>query len=201
MTTGRKDRVAARSVQTPGDITEALAAWQAGDEGAADALVELIRPELHQIARGLLSMERQDHTLQPTALLHEAYLRLADQKRIRWQDRHQFFAVAARMVQRTLVDHARRRQALKRGGDRLRVPLDEVGDLATERPELLIALDSALSALERREPQQATIVRSRFFGGLTHEQIAEILGCSRTTVKRQWRMAKAWLFRELSQTV
>lgn len=181
-----------------GDITRLLRAWQGGDEQAADRLATLVYPELHKMARGLLSVERRDHTLQPTALLHEAYLRLAAQNRLAWQDRHHFFALAARMIQRILVDHARRRVANKRGGDVRRVPLDDVADLATERPDLLIALDTALEALEQQDPRLASIVRSKFFGGLTGEQIAETLGCSTRTVKRQWRVAKAWLYSVLS---
>lgn len=186
------------STETQGDITRLLTAWQDGDAEAAERLVRLIHPELHKMARGLLALERRDHTLQPTAVIHETYLRLVAQDRIRWQDRHQFFAVAARMVQRILVDHARRKLAVKRGGDRLRVPLDEIDDLAFERPDLVVALDEALTALEKRDPLQAAIVRGRFFAGLTSEQMAGTLGCSRTKVKRQWRLAKAWLFRELA---
>ena len=185
-------------VDGDGDITQLLRAWQDGDEQAADRLATLVYPELHKMARGLLSVERRDHTLQPTALLHEAYLRLAAQNRLTWQDRHHFFALAARMIQRVLVDHARRRVAHKRGGDVRRVPLDDVADLATERPDLLIALDTALEALEQQDPRLAAIVRSKFFGGLTGEQIAETLGCSTRTVKRQWRVAKAWLYSVLS---
>lgn len=185
--------------ESPGDVTDLLQAWQRGEEGAADRLVELIDPELRKMAIGLLGGERREHTLQPTALIHEAYLRLLSQDRVRWQDRHQFFAIAARMIQRILVDHARRRRAAKRGGGALRVPLEEVEDLALERPDLLIALDAALTTLEAREPMQAAIVRGRFFAGLTGDELASVHGCSRTTIKRQWRLAKAWLFRELEQ--
>ncbi|MEM7349911.1 MAG: ECF-type sigma factor [Acidobacteriota bacterium] len=188
------------NAERAGDVTRLLRAWQAGDEAAAERLATLIYPELHKMAKGLLSAERRDHTLQPTALLHEAYLRLAAQERIRWQDRHQFFAVAARMIQRVLVDHARRRLAAKRGGaEACRVALDDVSDLALERPDLLIELDGALEDLERRDPRMAAIVRGKFFGGLTGEQMAETLGCSSRTIKRQWRLAKAWLYRVLTE--
>ncbi|MCG8461537.1 MAG: ECF-type sigma factor [Holophagales bacterium] len=181
----------------PGDITALLAAWQRGDPEAADRLAPLIYPELRQIAAGLMRIERGDHTLQPTALIHETYLRLVQQERIRWQDRHQFFAVAARLCQRILVDHARRRLSHKRGGDRQRLELSEVADLARQRPDLLLELDLALEQLEALEPRQAAIVRARFFGGLTETEVARALGLSRATVKRDWRLARAWLFREL----
>ncbi|MEM7584318.1 MAG: ECF-type sigma factor [Acidobacteriota bacterium] len=194
------ERTPSNDRDAAGDITRLLRDWQAGDAAAAETLAQRIYPELHKMAKGLLSVERRDHTLQPTALLNEAYLRLAAQDRITWQDRHQFFAVAARIIQRVLVDHARKRLRHKRGGPASqRVPLDDVTDLVVERPDLLIELDHALEALDRRDPQLASIVRSKFFGGLTGEQIAETLGCSTRTVKRQWRVAKAWLYRVLTE--
>ncbi len=181
-----------------GDITTLLGAWQRGDPQASDRLARLIYPELRKIARGLMSVERADHTLQPTALIHEAYLRLVQQKRMLWQDRHQFFAISARIIQRILVDHARRRLACKRGGRIERVALAEVRDLAAQRPDLLVELDEALDTLEKLDPTQATIVRAKFFAGLTGVEIARATGLSPATVKRQWRLAKAWLFHELN---
>lgn len=180
-----------------GEITTLLIAWQQGDPQASERLLPLIYPELRKIARGMMSIERSGHTLQPTALIHETYLRLLDQNRIRWQDRHQFFAVSARLTQRILVDHARRRLARKRGGDLERLDLSDIGDLAAQRPDLMVELDQALDALEQLEPRQSTIVRAKFFAGLTEAEIAQAMGLSPATIKRQWRLAKAWLFREL----
>lgn len=180
------------------EVTRLLEAWRGGDEQAGEALMPLVYQELRKIAGGYLSIERQDHTLQPTALVHEAYLRLVDQKNVRWQSRSHFFAVAAKIIRRILVDHARRHRSAKRGGSRERVPLSEVADLAVERPDQLLALDHALDQLELIDPQRAAIVECRFFGGLTGRETAEAIGCSRATVNRQWRLAKAWLYREMS---
>lgn len=181
------------------DVTHWLIAWRSGDREAADRLLSLVYPELRKIARGYLARERQDHTLQPTALVHEAYLRLVDQKRVAWQDRSHFFAIASKMIHRILVDHARRHRYAKRGAGRVKASLSEIGDLAMERPEQLVELDEALLSLEASDPLKASIVEYRFFGGLTAKEIAEVVGCSATTVHRHWLVARAWLYRELTR--
>lgn len=192
-------KIANATPEAGGEITSLLAAWQGGDTLASEQLVPLIYPELRKIAKGLMSVERVNHTLQPTAVIHEAYLRLIQQKRVSWQDRHQFFAISARMIQRILVDHARQRWASKRGGQAEKIPLSEVADLAVERPDLLIELDEALKTLEEIDSVQASIVQAKFFAGLTGVEIAEALGLSPATVKRKWRVAKVWLFHELNK--
>ena len=156
----------------------------------------LVYGELRKIAASYLRQERKDHTLQPTALVHEAYLRLTHQKDVAWQNRAHFFGIAAQMMRRILVDHARKRQAAKRDASAWKVATAEVDDGAESAPELL-ALDRALEELEKIDPQQAKIVELRFFGGLTVEETAEVAGISPRTVKREWRTAKAWLRREI----
>ncbi|MEM7357047.1 MAG: ECF-type sigma factor, partial [Acidobacteriota bacterium] len=153
---------------------------------AAETLIPLVYAELRKIASGYLAIERRDHTLQPTALVNEAYLRLIDQRRARWQNRSHFFAIAAQLIRRILVDHARRHRARKRGGDQEKIPLTEIGDLAIERPNELLALDTALDELKTVDPMKAAIVEYRFFGGLTGQETADVIGCSRATVKRKW---------------
>ncbi len=157
----------------------------------------LVYAELRKIAAGYLSIERQNHTLQPTALVHEAYVRLVDQKHVQWQNRSHFFGIAAKMIRRILVDHARRHGSAKRNSGE-KIPLSAVVDLAFERSDQLLALDRALSRLKELDSTQARIVEVRFFGGLTGEETAEVLGCSPATVKRRWRLAKAWLYREMT---
>lgn len=179
------------------DITGLLEAWRAGDEQAAEALMPLVYGELRKIAAGYLSIERPDHTLQPTALVHEAYLRLVEQKGTSWQSRSHFYAIAAKLIRRVLVDHARRHRSAKRGGGE-RVPLSEVADFAVERPDQLVTLDEALERLAAIDPLQVTVIEHRFFGGLTGEETAAVLGLSPATVKRRWRLAKAWLYREIT---
>jgi RNA polymerase sigma-70 factor (ECF subfamily) len=163
----------------------------------ARQVVPLVYGELRQIAAGVLRRERSDHTLQPTALVHEAYLRLIDQRNVNWQNTAHFFAIAAQAMRRIIVDHARRHNAVKRGGDNLRVELEE----AQSRPGPLdvdvLELDDALTALAAFDPQQSRIVELRFFGGLSIEETAEVIGISPATVKRDWSMAKAWLHREM----
>lgn len=178
-----------------GEVTALLRAWQEGDRGAADRLVPLVLGELRKIAAGYLAIERRDHTLQPTALVHEAYLRLVDQEKP-WKTRSHFFAIAAQMIRRILTDHARRTRSAKRGRGLL-VSLDEAGDLAIERPEALLDLESALAGLAQLDSLKARIVEYRYFGGLTGEEIAEVEGLSPATVQRHWQLARAWLFREL----
>ena len=178
------------------DLTALLRDASEGDQTALDRLMPLVYGELRKIAASYLRQERKDHTLQPTALVHEAYLRLTHQKDVAWQNRAHFFGIAAQMMRRILVDHARKRQAAKRDASAWKVATAEVDGGAESAPELL-ALDRALEELEKIDPQQAKIVELRFFGGLTVEETAEVAGISPRTVKREWRTAKAWLRREI----
>jgi RNA polymerase sigma factor (TIGR02999 family) len=178
-------------------VTRLLRAWGAGEEGAFERLFPLVYDELRRTARRFLAGERQGHTLQATALVHEAYFRLVAQRQGQWQERAQFYAVAARSMRRILVDHARCRASLKRGGAPP-LPLDEAGDVAERRPDDLVALDDALTSLGEIDAQKAAVVELRFFGGLSNEETAVVLGCSRATVIRQWRIARAWLYDALS---
>ena len=162
-------------------------------------LMSAVYRELRRLAAYYLRQERAGHTLQPTALVHEAYLHLAAQKGADWQNRAHFFSAAAQAMRRILVDYARERRAQKRGGDRQRVPPDEAFTFAEERSEDLLALDGALEKLAGLDPRQSRIVELRFFGGLTEAEIAEVLGVSEKTVKRDWSVAKAWLYAEMSQ--
>lgn len=182
-----------REHREPREVTRLLQAWGAGEEGAFERLFPLVYDELRRTARRFLAGERQGHTLQATALVHEAYFRLVAQRQVEWQERAQFYAVAARSMRRILVDHARGRASLKRGGVPP-LPLDEAHDVAERRPADLVALDDALTSLGEIDPQKAAVVELRFFGGLSNEQTADALGCSRATVIRQWRIARAWLF-------
>jgi RNA polymerase sigma factor (TIGR02999 family) len=176
------------------DITRILREIGAGDKGAADRLIPLIYDDLRRLARHYIRNERPGHTLQPTALVHEAYMRLADLHGMHWQDRAHFAAVAATLMRRILLDHARRRVAAKRGG-RLReqVPLDNLANLSFGQPEELIALDDALARLARLDPAQSQIVEMKFFGGLSVEEIAGLRGISPRKVKREWAAARTWL--------
>jgi RNA polymerase sigma-70 factor, ECF subfamily len=178
------------------DVTRLLQELQHGRDGAADQLVPLVYGELHNLAVHYMRSERGDHTLQPTALVHEAYMRLVDQRHASWQNRSHFFGIAAQAMRRILVDHARRKQAGKReGGDR--VTLDESVAEAPQRSVDLLALDDALNKLAALDPRQARVVELRFFGGLDIEQTAESLGISPATVKRDWTFARAFLQREM----
>jgi len=181
------------------DITRLLEAHREGDPAALERLTTLLYGELRRIAAYYLRAERPDHSLQPTALVHEAYLRLAEQRDFHWRDRAHFFALAARVMRRILVDHARARSAEKRGSARRVVPLDETLDVVASTDLDLVALDDALVALERLDPQQSRVVELRYFGGLTIEEAAEVIGISPATVKRDWTMAKAWLRREIAR--
>jgi RNA polymerase sigma factor (TIGR02999 family) len=184
-------------VESSSDVTEILLAWNRGESGALDRLLPAVQRELHRVARGYMGRERPDHTLQATALVNEAYLKLVDQTRVTWQNRAHFIGVAARLMRRILVDHARRRAARKRGGQDLRLTL--AGEIAApdEKTVDLVALDAALEKLEALEPRQARVVELRFFGGLTREETAEALDVAAVTVKRDWIAARAFLFREL----
>jgi RNA polymerase sigma factor (TIGR02999 family) len=180
------------------DATGLLLAWSQGDAGALDRLVPLVHQELHTLAVRYMRRERVDHTLQPTALVNEAYLRLVDVTRIQWKDRAHFLAVAAQTMRRILVDFARQRRSQKRGGDVVPVTLDDAGDLAMEPGTDLVALNEALSRLASFDARMGQVVELRFFGGLTVEQTANVLDVSPETVMRDWRTAKSWLLRELA---
>ena len=177
--------------------TRLLIDWSRGDQVAAERLMPLVYDELRMLARGYLQRERPDHTLQATGLVHEAYLRLVDQSTTTWQNRAHFFWVAAQAMRRILVEHARRHRAEKRGGAMDRVEFDEALLPAAGRNVDLLALDDALQELARLHPQQSQIVELRFFGGMTIEEVAEVLDVSARTVKREWRMARAWLRRAM----
>jgi RNA polymerase sigma factor (TIGR02999 family) len=178
------------------DVTGLLVAWSKGDEASRSRLIDAVYRELRRLARGFLQRERPDHSLPPTALVHEAYLKLVDQRRVHWQNRTQFFAIAAHLMRRILVDHARSHKARKRGaGDR--VPLED-RDVGFEPLTVdVVALDLALQQLSVRYPRQGRLVELRFFGGLTVEEIATVLDLAPITVKRDWALAKAWLYHEL----
>jgi RNA polymerase sigma factor (TIGR02999 family) len=180
-------------------VTQLLIDWNNGDKAALDQLMPLVYAELHRLASSYLSRERSDHTLQPTALVNEAYLRLIKQNSIAWENRAQFFGIAAQMMRRVLVNHARDRHADKRGGHALRISLDDAISFFEERDVNLVALDEALNALAELDPQQSRVVEMRFFGGLTIEEIAGQLNISPATVKRDWSTAKLWLLREISK--
>jgi RNA polymerase sigma factor (TIGR02999 family) len=179
------------------DVTRVLVDWSGGDREAPNRLIPLVYEELRQLARQYLQRERDDHTLQATGLVHEAYLRLVDQGTATWQNRAHFFGVAAHVMRRILVDYARSHRADKRGGGWDKLELDEAMAPSGERSVDLIALDDALKDLLALDPRQSQIVELRFFGGLTNEEVAEVLDISPRTVKREWRMAKAWLRREM----
>ncbi|HMV47329.1 MAG TPA: sigma-70 family RNA polymerase sigma factor [Blastocatellia bacterium] len=180
------------------NVTQLLAAWSEGDQNARDELIPLVYAELHRVAQNYLRRERRGHTLQSSALVHEAFLRLVDQ-RVAWRNRAHFFGIAAQMMRRILVDYARSRGNEKHGGDQLHLELDEALDAAAQRDAELVALDDALNSLAEIDPQQSRVIELRYFGGLTIEETAEALGISDTTVEREWRLARAWLRRELSK--
>ena len=180
------------------DVTGLLAAVREGDKDAADLLMQAVYADLRQKAAAFLRRERPGHTLQPTALVHETYLRLVDQKRVVWQNRAHFLGVAAEMMRRVLVDHARNRRARKRGGTRTRVTLDEAVASTGPRSLDLIALDDALNELAALDPRQSRVVELRAFGGLSVEETAEVVGISPATVKRYWSFSRAWLARRLA---
>jgi RNA polymerase sigma factor (TIGR02999 family) len=181
-------------------ITQLLESWSSGDQDAAEQLLPLVYEELRHIAARQLRQERGAHTLQATAIVHEAYLRLIGQEGLQWPSRAHFFAFAAHLIRRILVDYARTRNRAKRSGQYDRVTLAEVADLALEKSPDLVALDEALSSLEKVDPRKATVVELRFFAGLTLEEIAGQLGISQETVGREWRRAKAWLYTALQAT-
>ena len=184
--------------EPPKDVTALLARWSRGDSDALDALMPIIYAECRRIAARQLALERRDHSLDPTALVHELYLRLVDQQRASWENRAQFFGVAARLMRRVLVDHARARHAEKRGGDAVFVSLDAAADTPDDSHVAdVLAIDEALERLAAHDPEQVQIVELRYFAGLTVEETARVVGRSPRTVKREWRLAKAWLYQEL----
>ncbi len=180
------------------DITKLLIEWNGGKQEAFDELMPLVYHELRRIARRHLRRESPERTLQTTALVHEAYLRLVDQTRANWQNRAQFFGVAAQMMRRILIDDARKRVRPKRGGDAIKISLDAgTIDVSDERAAELVALDEALQRLAEEDPKKARLVELRYFGGLSIEETAEVLGVGTATVTRQWRIVKAWLYKEI----
>ena len=184
-------------MQRPENVTELLVDWGNGDKEALDRILPIVYDELRKQAARYLRRERAGHTLQTTALIHEAYIRLVDQRNVRWQNRAHFFGISAQLMRRILVDHARTKRRAKRGGSDIKVALDE-GDLIATGPDVdVIAVDQALERLSKIDEQQSKIVELRFFSGLTVEETAEVLKISPATVKRDWSMAKAWLHREI----
>jgi RNA polymerase sigma-70 factor (ECF subfamily) len=186
------------------EVTRLLRAWGGGDEAALARLAPLVEAELHKLAGAYLRRERPGHTLQATALVNEAYLRLIDDSAVEWQNRAHFYGIAAQLMRRILVDHARRRRKLKRGGNPERVSLTEVDRRVAEEPSAdIVALDEALSSLSQFDARKSQIVELKFFGGMQEEAIAEVLKISLRTVQREWNLARAWLYNELaiSQTL
>jgi len=184
---------------SPNEITRLLTAWTDGDQSALEKLVPLVESELHRLAHHYMGRERPGHTLQTSALVNEAYIRLIDWKNVRWQNRAHFFAVSAQLMRRILVDFARDRNYLKRGGGALQVSLAEAESLPLERNDDLVALDEALAKLSQFDDRKGRVVELRFFGGLSVKEVAEVLKVSEETVMRDWRLAKVWLLRELGQ--
>jgi RNA polymerase sigma factor, sigma-70 family/RNA polymerase sigma factor, TIGR02999 family len=184
---------------SPQEVTQLLVDWRGGDHTALDKLMLLVYDELHALARRYMKRERGDHTLQTTALVNEAYLRLIGQQHSDWQNRAHFFAVAAQVMRHLLVDHARSRRYARRGGSALRITLDEAVAAAPEESVDLLALNEALNRLNAMDERKCRIVELRYFSGLSVEETAEVLGVSAITVKREWLKAKAWLYRELNQ--
>ncbi len=180
------------------EISQLLRAWSGGDQGALERLTPIVYQELHRLARNHMRRERPGHSLQTTALVNEAYMRLVDYKRMEWQNRAHFFAASAQVMRRILVEHARRHN-LKRGGGVLHVPLDEAAVVGGNRPADLVALDDAMNALARLDSRKVQVVEMRFFGGLSVEETAEVLKISPVTVMRDWNTAKSWLYRELTR--
>lgn len=181
------------------EVTLLLSALTRGDDGAASKLIPMVYGELRRLAGGYMRRERVDHTLQATALVHEAYLKLIEQRSVNWQSRAHFFGVAAQLMRRILIDHARGHLRQKRGGEQRKVSLDEALIFSEKHADELIAVDDSLNQLAKIDPRQAKVVELRFFGGLSVEEAAEVLGISPKTVKRDWSVAKAWLYADLRE--
>lgn len=187
------------NTSSPHEVTQLLLAWGNGNEEALAKLAPLVEMELHRLAKLYLGQERPGHTLQPTALVNEAYLQLIDWKNVEWKNRAHFIGVAAQMMRHVLINHALRRKRNKRGGDALRVSLVEAENVAITRGTDIIALDDAMKALAQFDPRKSRIVELKFFGGLSEEEIAEVMKLSLRTVQRDWNLARAWLYKELSK--
>ncbi|HMF57613.1 MAG TPA: sigma-70 family RNA polymerase sigma factor [Pyrinomonadaceae bacterium] len=186
------------AVASPNEVTQLLEDWSNGDRAALDKLTPLVYEEMRRIAHRYMSRERAGHTLQTTALVNEAYLRLVKRKNARWQNRAHFFAVAAQIMRHILIDHARSNTRAKRGGDNLKISLEQSVIMSPERATELVALDEALNSLAEIDPRKSRIVELRYFGGMTVEEVAEVLKISHATVEREWRSAKAWLFKAVN---
>src|SRR5918912_4154333 len=192
-------RVGAMTTPSTQKVTELLLAWRDGDESALEKVAPLVYDELHQLAARYMRRESPGHTLQTSALVNEAFIRLIDQQEVQWQNRAHFFGIAAQLMRRILLDHARSRARAKRGGGVLRVSFDEGAIVSGQRAAELIALDDALNALAAFDSRKSRIVELRFFGGLSNEEVAEVMGMSLRTVEREWRKAKAWLHHAISK--
>jgi RNA polymerase sigma factor (TIGR02999 family) len=184
---------------SPAEITQLLVNWANGDQTALDTLMPMVYAELHRLAHHYMKRERPGHTIQTTALVNEAYLKLIDQRKTRWQNRAQFFAISAQLMRRILVDHARSYAYVKRGGGLRKVSLGEVADLSRISPAEIVMLDEALAVLTEIDARQSQIVELRFFAGLTIKETAEVMGLSPATIKSEWRTARAWLFRHMTK--
>ena len=182
----------------PHEITQLLAEWSDGNQSALDELYPLVYDELHKLARRYMSRERKGHTLQTTALINEAYVRLVDQRNVHWTNRSHFFAISAQIMRRILIDHARRQAYAKRGGGARQVSLEEAATVTSNAGSELIRLDEALNSLAERDPRRSRVVELRYFGGLNNEEIAGVLHVSENTVTRDWNMARAWLYQQLT---
>ena len=182
------------------DITQLLAEWSDGNPSALDQLYPLVYDELHRLARRYMSRERKGHTLQTTALINEAYVRLVDQKNVHWANRSHFFAISAQIMRRILIDHARRHAYAKRGGGAQQVSLEDVAAITPDPGSELVRLDEALKSLAEMDPRRSQVVELRYFGGLNNEEIAGVLNISENTVTRDWNMARAWLYQQLTET-
>jgi len=188
-------------VRSPHEITQLLAEWSNGNQTALDKLYPLVYDELHRMANRYMKRERKDHTLQTTALINEAYVRLVEQKDVHWENRAHFFAISAQIMRRILIDHARRQAYAKRGGGAQKVSLDETAIVASGPASSILLLDEALNRLTQMDPRRGQVVELRYFGGLNNEEIAGVLKISENTVTRDWNMARAWLYQELTGSV
>lgn len=187
--------------RSPHEITQLLAEWSNGNQTALDKLYPMVYDELHRMASRYMNRERKEHTLQTTALINEAYVRLVDQKHVHWENRAHFFAISAQIMRRILIDHARRHAYAKRGGGAQKVSLDETAIIANESASDLLLLDEALNRLAEIDTRRSQVVELRYFGGLNNEEISGVLKISENTVTRDWNMARAWLYQELSGSV